>query len=54
MPGEGRSQPRDMQGAAMRDLLLLVFYCIDKVRRFRLSREVSIKSNKILCKQHLT
>ena len=39
VPGKGKSRPTDME--AMKPLLQLVFYCIEKVSRFQLSKEVS-------------
>ena len=37
---KGRSQPRDME--MMKPLLQMVFHCIDKMKRFKLSKEVNI------------
>ncbi len=42
VPGDGKAQPKDMN--AMYPLLQLVFYLMDKVRRFHLSREVTRSS----------
>ena len=39
--GKGRCTPSDMQ--AMKPLMMMVFHCLDKVRKVRLSREVSYK-----------
>lgn len=47
VPGDGRSQTRNMD--EMKPLMQLVFYCIDKVRRFRLSREGKAKADQ--CRQ---
>ena len=39
VPGKGKSRPTDME--SLKPLLLLVFYYVEKVSRFQLSKEVS-------------
>jgi len=44
VPGNGRSSPECME--TMKPLLQLVFYCMDKVKRFRLGKEAKQKAEK--------
>ncbi|XP_064456418.1 PAT complex subunit CCDC47-like [Ornithodoros turicata] len=44
VPGKGHVTPEVME--SMKPLLQLVFYCVEKVRRFKLSKEAKLKSDK--------
>lgn len=37
----------------MRPLLQLVFYCIDKIKRFKVSKEVGVKFGVRWCTEHV-
>jgi hypothetical protein len=38
----------------MRPLLQLVFYCMDKVKRFKVSKEVGMKFDVSSCREHVS
>ncbi len=38
VPGKGKSTPHDVE--SMKPLMQMVFHCIDKVRKLKLSKEV--------------
>jgi hypothetical protein len=44
VPGKGKTRASDME--TLKPLLQLVFYCLDKVSRFQLSKEARMKSEK--------
>ncbi|XP_040078687.2 PAT complex subunit CCDC47 [Ixodes scapularis] len=44
VPGMGHVSPETMED--MKPLMQLVFYCVEKVRRFKLSKEAKLKSDK--------
>ncbi|XP_033106192.1 coiled-coil domain-containing protein 47-like [Anneissia japonica] len=48
IPGMGKSSTKDVE--AMVPMLKMVIYCIDKVKRYRLSREGKIKADKARAK----
>jgi hypothetical protein len=46
VPGKGKCKPTDME--KMLPLLKLVLYCVDKISRLQLGKEVSISNLKLL------
>jgi hypothetical protein len=47
-----KGKPMNEAMDQMRPLLQLVFYCMDKVKRFRLSKEVGVKFGAIYSGKH--